>query len=54
MYVRVILQMVQLNPIPVFSAKKKFRYHLTENFERNFRTNDKRSEFQQFRTHDAP
>ena len=35
--------MVQLNPVPVFSAKKKYQYHLTEIFRRNFRANGKRS-----------
>ena len=35
--------MVQLNPVPVFGAKKRYQYHLTEIFHRNFRTNDKRS-----------
>ena len=34
--------MVQLNPVPVFGAKKN-QYHLTEIFHRNFRTNGKRS-----------
>ena len=37
-----ILQMVQLNPVPVFGAKK-YQYHLTEIFHRNFRTYDKRT-----------
>ena len=35
--------MVQLIPVPVFGAKKKYQYHLTEIFHRNFRTNGKRS-----------
>ena len=35
--------MVQLNPFPVFGAKKKKQYRLTEIFHRNFRTNGKRS-----------
>ena len=35
--------MVQVNPVPVFGAKKKYQYHLTEIFHRNFRTNGKRS-----------
>ena len=35
--------MVQLNPVPVFGAKKTYQYHLTEIFHRNFRTNGKRS-----------
>ena len=33
--------MVQLNPVPVFGTKKKSQYHLTEIFQRNFRTNGK-------------
>ena len=33
--------MVQLNPVPVFGAQKKSQYHLTEIFQRNFRTNGK-------------
>ena len=32
-----------LNPVPVLGAKKRYQYHLTENFHRNFRTSDKRS-----------
>ena len=40
-----ILSMVQVNPVPVFGAKKKYQYHLTEIFHRNFRTNSKRSGF---------
>ena len=35
--------MVQLNPVPVFGAQKKYQYHLTEIFRRYFRTNGKRS-----------
>ena len=34
--------MVQLNPVTVFGAKK-YLYHLTEIFHRNFCTNGKRS-----------
>ena len=30
--------MVQLNPVPVFGAQKKYQYHLTEIFHRYFRT----------------
>ena len=37
--------MVQLNPVPVFCAKKKYQHHLTEIFHRNFRKNGKRSKF---------
>ena len=37
-----ILRIVQLNPVPVFGAKK-YQYHLTE-LHRNFRTNGKRSQ----------
>ena len=33
--------MVQLNPVPV-SVLKKYQYHLTEIFHRNFRTSGKR------------
>ena len=33
--------MGQLNPVPVFGVKKKYQYHLTEIFHRNFGTNDK-------------
>ena len=39
--------MVQLNnphnSVPAFGAQKKYHYHLTENFHRNFRTNGKHS-----------
>ena len=38
-----ILRVVQLNPVPVFGAKK-YQYHLTEIFYRNFCTNGKRSQ----------
>ena len=40
-----ILKMVQLNPVPVFGAKKKnkYQYHLTEIFPRNSRANAERS-----------
>ena len=38
--------MAQLNPGPVFGAKKKYQYHLTGIFDRNFRTNCKRSVIQ--------
>ena len=37
------LYMIQLNPVPVFGAKK-YQYSLTEIFHRNFRTNGKCSE----------
>ena len=37
--------MVQLNPVPVFGAKKKYQYHLTEIFHQNFHTNGKHSLF---------
>ena len=38
--------MAQLNPVTVFGAQKKYQYHLTEIFDRNFRTNGKRSVIQ--------
>ena len=46
----VFLKMVQLNPILVFGAKKKYQYHLTEIFHQNFRTNGKRSR-KEFNSH---
>ena len=39
-----ILQIVQLNPVPVFGASTSYQYDLTEIFHRNFRTNGKRSQ----------
>ena len=38
--------MVQLNPVPVFCAKKKYQYHLTAIFHRHFRTDGKHSLFE--------
>ena len=36
--------MVQLNRIPVFCSKKKYYYHLSENYDRKFRKNGKPSD----------
>ena len=46
----VFLKMVQLNPILVFGAKKKYQYHLTEIVHQNFRTNGRRSR-KEFNSH---
>ena len=35
--------MIQLSPTSVFLCEKQYQYHVSENFHRNYRTNDKLS-----------